>query len=168
MNLSPIYGVKSISEELRKDKKEHSFGICAHHRKGHIDYYTHTILLNFRDKEIRLCARCTGIYTGLIVGIVGPAIFGFWLFGKSFDPYKSLISAIILATPLLIDWGTQKVGLRESKNILRVTTGFLFGVGFSLIQFTREIFFWTAIVIVSYASIMFSLIAIRNMKSKNT
>jgi uncharacterized membrane protein len=91
-------------------------------------------------------------------------ISGYWVFGKSFDSFYSLIAAIILATPLLIDWGTQKVKLRESNNYLRIATGFLFGVGFSLIQFTGEIFFWTAIVILSYAGIMFSLIKVSNRK----
>ncbi|MHA1379637.1 MAG: DUF2085 domain-containing protein [Candidatus Helarchaeota archaeon] len=120
--------------------------------------------MRIRDYEIRLCARCTGIYSGLLIGIIIPAIYGYSLFGKSFNPFYSLLSAIILATPLLIDWGTQKIGLRESNNYLRVSTGFIFGIGFSLIQFTREIFFWTGIVIVCYALIMFTLIWIRNRK----
>ena len=148
--------------KLSKNKKDHSFGICAHHRKGHIDYYQHTIPITIKDNEFRLCARCTGIYSGLFSAIIIEAVYGYWLFGNSLDPVYSLISSIILATPLLIDWGTQKVGLRESRNSLRVVTGFLFGIGFSLIQFTREIFVWTAIVIAFYASIMFLLIWIRN------
>ena len=155
---------------MKNTPPDRSFGICAHHRKGHIDYYTHTICIRIRDNEIRLCARCTGIYLGLLIAIIVEAFYGYWLFGKLLEPVLSLKSAIILATPLLIDWGTQKVKIRESNNYLRVITGFLFGVGFSLIQFTGEIFFWTAIVMICYALIMFILIEIRYKKErkKNT
>ncbi len=93
-------------------------------------------------------------------------IYGYHLFGKLIDPVISLEFAVVLAAPLLIDWGTQKVAIRESNNYLRVFTGFLFGVGFSLIQFTGDIFFWTVIVIFCYASIMFLLIEIRNRKER--
>ena len=101
-----------------------------------------------------------------MITIIVGVIYGYWLFGELLDPVLSLEFAIILATPLLIDWGTQKVGIRESNNYLRVFTGFLFGIGFSLLQFTGEIFFWTVIVMTCYALIMLLLIEIRKRKER--
>ncbi|MFH1587130.1 MAG: DUF2085 domain-containing protein [Candidatus Diapherotrites archaeon] len=70
-----------------------------------------------------VCARCFGIYFGLLISaLIYPKI-------KKVDNLKfPKIHWMLLAlAPLAIDGITQLVGLRESTNLLRLTTGFIFG-----------------------------------------
>jgi len=68
-----------------------------------------------------ICARCTGIYAGMLAGIVFFAVLprieeriARWVLG-------------IAAVPMVIDGLTQLALLRESTNGLRVETGLLAG-----------------------------------------
>ena len=154
-------------DDQKKDKKQ-PFGFCSHHRKGHVDYYTHTFRISIRGRDIYLCARCTGIYSSFISFFVVGMILGYSFFQTKFDPYLSLFLAIMFASPLLIDWGTQKVGLRESVNPLRFATGFLFGIGFWFIQFTIAIYPWALLVMVLYSTTMYGITLIgRKRRSRN-
>jgi uncharacterized membrane protein len=73
-----------------------------------------------------ICARCTGIYLGLIAGLVtfaaAPWLRERWL----------RVAAWIAVLPMAIDGITQAFGLRESNNSLRLATGitaaFVFGL----------------------------------------
>lgn len=63
----------------------------------------------------------------------------------------------MLVMPLLVDWGTQKLGLRESINPLRFITGFIFGIGFWFIQFTIPIYFWALLTMALYSLAMYTI-----------
>ncbi|UXM84691.1 DUF2085 domain-containing protein [Methanococcus aeolicus] len=70
-----------------------------------------------------VCARCFGIYTGFLLGmLIYPIV-------KKLNNFKTpnkwyLIMALI---PMGIDGTTQLIGLRESFNELRLITGFMAG-----------------------------------------
>lgn len=66
-----------------------------------------------------VCARCLGVYLGLI-----PSLFLF-LFNLSI-PFPLFI---FLLSPLFIDGFTQLNGFRESTNVIRLLTGIFFTVG---------------------------------------
>jgi len=75
------------------------------------------------NHKMGVCARCFGIYTG---GLLGMLIYPFV---KGLDNFKIpnkwyLILALI---PMGIDGTTQLLGLRESFNELRFVTGFMGG-----------------------------------------
>lgn len=74
------------------------------------------LCLDLNGRRVYLCARCTGTALGFIAGSLVGSAFA--------SPY--LIS--LLTLPALIDWGTQKLSLRESTNIIRVLTGFSLGL----------------------------------------
>lgn len=73
-----------------------------------------------------ICARCAGIYLGLMAGLAA-----FWL--VQFVSEKAFrIAAFVAVTPLAIDGLTQLSGLRESTNELRIATGLIAGLAFGL------------------------------------
>ncbi|HEY5611317.1 MAG TPA: DUF2085 domain-containing protein [Thermoanaerobaculia bacterium] len=74
-----------------------------------------------------ICARCTAIYAGLIVGIV--------LFVIVPSLRRRLVPSVVLAlaiAPLAIDGLTQAFRFRESTNSLRVLTGMIAASAFAL------------------------------------
>ena len=73
-----------------------------------------------------LCARCVAIYVGLLAGL---ALF----VALPFVRERVLRPVAFLAvTPLAIDGLTQLAGLRESTNLLRISTGLIAGVAFGM------------------------------------
>ena len=73
-----------------------------------------------------ICARCTGIYLGMLIGL-----FAFMAF-----PFVServmRVAAFVAVTPLAIDGFTQLARLRESTNDLRMATGIAAGCAFGM------------------------------------
>lgn len=94
------------------------FLIVSHHPPGRLH---RTIRIGFRRKYIYLCSRCTGTILGM------TAIFAANTFGLRFpiEFYLPLVSLLPLVAA--IDWFTQSAKLRESKNWLRISSGFLLG-----------------------------------------
>lgn len=73
----------------------------------------------WRGKQFPVCARCTGIHIGYLS-------FPFFLFGV-FELNLWVTFALLL--PTYVDGVTQAFMNRESTNWLRVSTGFLAGIG---------------------------------------
>ncbi len=79
-----------------------------------------------------LCARCIGIYLGVLAAVVLTVAFA--LLRRT--PLSTTL-AILLVAPLVLDGATQALGFRESTNGLRLFTGTLAGVVSSLWLLTR-------------------------------
>ena len=73
-----------------------------------------------------ICARCTAIYAGLLIGLVA-----WWLF-RSLPEKTMRLVAFLAVTPLAVDGLTQLSGLRESTNELRIATGLIAGIAFGM------------------------------------
>jgi uncharacterized membrane protein len=73
-----------------------------------------------------ICARCTGVYAGMLGGIAL-----FWLMPMLQERVMRGI-AIVAVIPLAVDGLTQLTGLRESTNPLRIVTGVVAGLAFGL------------------------------------
>ncbi|XRO75268.1 DUF2085 domain-containing protein [Methanocaldococcus sp. 28A] len=73
--------------------------------------------------KMAVCARCFGIYTGYLVGML------IYPFIKKLNDFKipNKWYLIFALTPMAIDGTTQLIGLRESFNELRFITGFIAG-----------------------------------------
>jgi len=73
-----------------------------------------------------ICARCVGIYAGLLAGLLA-----FWLLPIVSERVMRTI-AFIAVTPLAIDGLTQLARWRESTNPLRLSTGIVAGFAFGM------------------------------------
>jgi len=152
-----------------KDKRKEPFGFCSHHRRGHRDFFEHTFRISIRGRDHYFCARCTGIYSAFFSFLLVGIILGYSVLQYRIDGYFSLLMSIILVLPLLIDWGTQKLLLRESTNPIRFITGFIFGIGFWFVQFTVFIFPWELLAMGLYSLAMYiiTLIGRKRRHAKN-
>jgi uncharacterized membrane protein len=82
--------------------------------------------LEIFDVPMPICARCVGIYGGMLLGIVA-----FWAVPLLRERVMRGV-AIACVVPLAVDGLTQLSGLRESTNALRVATGIVAGLAFGL------------------------------------
>lgn len=73
-----------------------------------------------------LCARCFGIYAGLLAGIALYALMP-WLRERA-----ARLLMFAAALPMAVDGITQAAGLRTSTNPLRITTGLAAAVAFAM------------------------------------
>jgi uncharacterized membrane protein len=72
--------------------------------------------------QFPVCARCLGIYSGMLAGSVFFSI----LWRRTGIPPGWII--IAASAPMVLDGFTQLLGMRQSTNILRLTTGLVFGM----------------------------------------
>ena len=89
-----------------------------------------------KSYQFPVCARCTGFYISLALYFIYT-----YYFHVDYTPYL-LIYALLLLFPAFIDGFTQFIKFRESNNILRLSTGFLGGLGLGIIiKFIKFLFF---------------------------
>ena len=90
----------------------------------------------FRGYQFPLCARCTGIFLGGLIGIICFFIFPvpWWI-------------CLLMVVSMVIDGGLQFVNLLKSDNFRRVTTGLIagFGLGYLCASFVK----WIILAIIS-------------------
>jgi uncharacterized membrane protein len=110
-----LVGLTTEQPEVKGFEKVASFFrlLIEHHPPWQRD---RCLSLSFKGRHVYLCARCSGTVLGYVAGTI--IVLG----------YPSLYSVVLLALPALIDWGTQKLCLRESNNMMRVLTGFSLGL----------------------------------------
>ena len=73
----------------------------------------------FFGLEKILCSRCLGILIGGTIGLI-----------LVINKYQiEIIWSVLLILPLIIDGFSQALKYRESNNVIRLITGFLFGLG---------------------------------------
>lgn len=122
------------------------FLLLSHHRPEKLH---RTIHISIRGRDVYLCARCTGIYSGIL------SVFIVWLLGFSLPTWLYLPLLSILPFPSTIDWITQSCKLRESRNTIRICTGYLLGISeglFLLILVNRmfPLFFYALVILGVY------------------
>ncbi|MBM7649905.1 putative membrane protein [Bacillus ectoiniformans] len=71
-----------------------------------------------RGKQFPICARCTGILAGYLLGLIYAIVVG----------AIPLLIAGLLLLPLIVDGGLQYIGKWHSTNTRRFITGILAGV----------------------------------------
>ena len=101
---------------MGKKGKSLWFYLLSHHSSSKLH---RTIHLRVIKKDIYLCARCTGIFLGFVTS--------FFLFG-TISSLAAFVMMALFPLPAAADWITQTLGIRESKNWIRVGTGYLLGI----------------------------------------
>lgn len=125
----------------REDVRKAILYLLSHHTEEHLD---RAICLKIFGRKIYFCARCTGLTLGFISG----ALLQYFGFITYLDGNLSLLLAICLALPAMVDWWTQSFFGRESKNYIRVPTGYSLGIGITLLRFSNWIL--TTIVVIIF------------------
>ena len=118
--------------------------------------HRHWFTLRFFNREVRVCARCSGYVAGFLVLRVLQRLFGSPILDFLGTPYQ-LLFYLLFSIPLISDWLTQSWGWRESNNGLRFFTGALLGIGiaiFSSAHITPQL---KAFLYLTTASIIFLL-----------
>lgn len=107
--------------ELRRGLARTRRYLLAHHRPAE---YDRCHALRVRGRTVRLCARCSGVYPGIAVGLVlvaTGAASGLWPWLVALGP-----------APALFDWGVTTLGSRRGHNVVRTATGALLGAGYGV------------------------------------
>lgn len=96
--------------------------LLSHHEPSEWDRcYAPTV----GDRRVRLCARCLGIYPGILVGVAA------WLLAAPLP--TGLAAVALLPLPALVDWAASAFTPRAGWNPVRTATGaalgYAYGVG---------------------------------------
>jgi len=147
-----------------KDEEEPSllFLLLAHHETKKLH---RTIHIGFLGKDYYLCSRCTGKYFGVL------AVFVSFLLGLHIPVWLHLLIMALFPLPSTIDWMTQSIGMRESKNWIRILTGHMLGIAWgllflSLIRGMLYLFLYGVLILAAYfASIFIFILKIKPLKN---
>jgi uncharacterized membrane protein len=88
---------------------------CGCHQRADRSFF-------FNGYQMPVCARCTGIIIGRMIGLLAPI-----------QTKKKHVQYYYMFIPLIIDGVTQLLGFQKSNNSRRLLTGVLFGTGESII-----------------------------------
>ena len=116
-----------------------------------------TWAISFRGHTLHICARCSA----LLVGIILSLYIHIFLIYIPITPI-TFLGAFLLSLPAVVDWSTQTLQMRESRNPMRALTGFLLGyaVGFVLSSF-NIIYYLLVVVLYSGYTLGFGALAPR-------
>jgi len=106
-----------------EDEPSLLFLLLSHHRPQKLH---RTIHIHIKGRDIHLCARCTGIWAGIITAFLA------FFFRLDLPAWLYVFLLAILPAPAMLDWVTQTCKLRESRNAIRVLTGYFSGIGWGI------------------------------------
>ena len=107
--------------ELRAGLAEARPYLLSHHPVGERDRCYSPAL---RGREVHLCARCTGIYPGIVAGLVA--------FGYGPAPATSFWLVTLLPFGALLEWAVTTFTTRRGYNVVRTGTGLALGFAYGL------------------------------------
>ena len=92
----------------------------------------HAFKVQLDDKTYYVCARCSGLYLGIFLGFpLSFIMFIFFPFFYSLGDFGTTLVAILISLPAILDWTTQRLAIRESRNGIRFWTALPAGFALS-------------------------------------
>ena len=85
--------------------------------------------VNVFSHKIYICTRCFGQYLGIFLSLLFLLTSDFVLKGT----LREFLLLCILPFPVIIDWLSQTLGFRESSNVIRIISGFIFGINLGIL-----------------------------------
>lgn len=89
----------------------------SHHLEGE---YDRCLNLPFGNKHWRICTRCTGVYIGILTGILSNLL-------VSINPSTLAIIMFFFPLPAFIDFYLNQANIYNGTNATRLITGVLLG-----------------------------------------
>ncbi|WP_096391647.1 DUF2085 domain-containing protein [Halopenitus persicus] len=111
-----------LGRELRAGLAETRRYLLSHHEPAE---YDRCHRLRVGSRTIHLCARCSGVYPGIVVGSVLGI--GGWLPGS-----LGLAAIAVLPLAALVDWSLTAGRPDAGSNRVRTATGLLLGIAYGL------------------------------------
>mgnify|MGYP005852006333 CR=1 FL=1 len=116
----------------------------------------HTLLFMLGKVRIYLCTRCTAMILGVIISLF---IFHIMerIYGLFFPDEFYLYFNIIVPALALLDWGTQKLAIRNATTKSRIITGMLIGFAMNNISKSPQLLPYHIAIVIIYFVIFFLL-----------
>lgn len=108
-------------KEFQKGLVETQKHILSHHKQSNWDRCHKVSIFSW---NIRICARCSGIYPGIIIGLTTYSLLSVG--------FSNLILLFLLPLPALFDWSLTSFTKRGGNNIIRTITGASLGYGYGI------------------------------------
>ncbi len=92
----------------------------------------HAFKIQLDDKTYYVCARCSGLYLGIFIGF--PLSFVMLIFFPVFyslGDFGTTLVAVLISLPAILDWTSQRLAFRESRNGIRFWTALPTGFALS-------------------------------------
>ncbi|MHA2140563.1 MAG: DUF2085 domain-containing protein [Candidatus Thorarchaeota archaeon] len=108
--------------------------LLSHHPPSQ---YGHCLRVSFRGRSVYFCGRCSGIYSGLGLGLIS-----LFFINAVLEPdwlWFMISMAVGLAT--VVDWVSQRLTPRKTTNFVRAITGFLSGYALAMIFFIGNLWY---------------------------
>ncbi|MFC7074903.1 DUF2085 domain-containing protein [Haloarcula halophila] len=107
--------------ELRRALAAMAPYLLSHHRA---DEYYRCHRLRVADREVAVCARCSGVYPGIVLGSLAV------LFGVGGGLWAPLVA--FGPAPALADWAVTTFTDRRGYNAVRTVTGATLGLAYGV------------------------------------
>ncbi len=141
VDLKPVYVVTP-----RDEMKEMLLTLLSHHPPSQ---YGHCLRLSVFGRSIYFCGRCSGIYSGLGLGLIALTLLRVQL-----QPaWLWFFVALAMGLSTVVEWMTQRLTPRKTTVYQRFATGLLSGLGLAIIMILRDMVFMLVTLIVMMVSI---------------
>ncbi|MFW9800366.1 MAG: DUF2085 domain-containing protein [Candidatus Thorarchaeota archaeon] len=106
--------------------------------------YGHCLRLSFRGRSIYFCGRCSGIYTGLGLGIAFLFLTGF----NREPTWFWFFVALAVGFSTVVDWISQRLTPRKTTNTIRAVSGFISGLSLAMILYLGNLIYMLVALVV--------------------
>lgn len=79
-------------------------------------------------RQLPVCARCTGLYLGVIVGVAAWLVVRRWSVARIPGARRAVVLLAIVALPTAVSWTTGALGWWDGTNVLRAALAWPLGL----------------------------------------